>query len=215
MVGAVGGRRRKPSSVPRPRRATESNTRLTKHLENFADSGALADAAAAILSGALTGGGRRSLVVTGGSTPGPVYDRLSSLDIGWGSVTVTLSDDRWVDPSSPDSNERLVRERLLTSRASAVRFIPLKGAGASPEADGLAAEPALRDHLPWSAVLLGMGDDGHFASLFPNDPDLPARLDPAGDRLCVGVAMAGLAPFVPRISLTARALLDARLSHSP
>jgi 6-phosphogluconolactonase len=83
--------------------------------------------------------------------------------------------------------------------------------GPTPEADALAVEPALRAPAPWSAVMLGMGEDGHIASLFPGDPDLASWLDPDGERLCVGVPVAGLEPFVPRISLTVRALLDTRL----
>lgn len=179
-------------------------------METFGDGDALAQAAADALAGALAGTGPRSLVATGGRSPGPVYDRLASRDLGWDRVTITLSDERWVDPGAAESNERLVRRRLLTGQAAAARFIPLKRGGASPEADALAAETALRGRPPWSAVLLGMGEDGHVASLFPCDPDLAARLDPCGPRLCVA-APAGLPPYVPRISLTLRALLDARL----
>jgi 6-phosphogluconolactonase len=177
----------------------------------FSDSGALADAAAALLAEALAGAAPRSLVITGGRSPGAVYDRLAGLDLAWSAVTVTLSDDRWVDPASPLSNEGLARERLLTGRASAARFLPLKGEGDTPEADARAAEPWLSALAPFSAVLLGMGEDGHIASLFPGDPDRLSRLDPDGARWCVGVAEAGLEPFVPRISLTVRALLDSRL----
>jgi len=177
----------------------------------MADHAAQADAAVALLARALAPPGPRSLVVTGGSSPGPVYDRLSRLDLRWGDVTVTLSDDRWVDAASPLSNEGLVRQRLLVGEAAAARFLPLKGAGATPEADALAAEGALGALTPWAAVVLGMGEDGHIASLFPGDPDLAAYVDPAGERLCVGVPVARLEPFVPRISLTVRALLETGL----
>lgn len=180
-------------------------------MELFPNRESLAKATAEALSESLSGTGPKSLVVTGGGTPGPVYDRLSALDLAWANTTVTLSDERWVDPASADSNERLVRERLLTDRAAAARFLPLKGSGASPEADALEAELSLRALTPWSAVLLGMGEDGHIASLFPNDPDLAARLDPGGARLCVGVSMSGLPPHVARITLTSRALLASRL----
>ena len=180
-------------------------------IEAFADRDALAAAAARILADALAGGGRKSFAATGGSTPGPTYDALAARDLDWGSVTVTLTDDRWVDIASPLSNAAQVRGRLLTGRAVAARFIPLKGVGTTPHADALAIEPALATLAPFDAVLLGVGPDGHIASLFPGDPDLAAALDPAGPRLCIGVDQAGLEPFVPRVSLTARALLDARL----
>ena len=180
-------------------------------MEMFADGDALADAAADALAGALSGTGPRSLVVTGGRSPGPVYGRLSSRDLGWEEVTVTLSDERWVDPGAAESNERLVRERLLTGSAAAAQFIPLKGGGPTREADAVTVEVLIRRYLPWSVVLLGMGEDGHIASLFPEDPDLASRLDPDGSRLCVGAAAAGLPPFVPRLTLTVRALLDTKL----
>jgi 6-phosphogluconolactonase len=180
-------------------------------MEIFPDRAAQAAAAADMLAAALAAPGARSLVVTGGRSPGAVYDRLARQDLAWPEITVTLSDDRWVDSASPFSNEALVRERLLVGHAATARFLPLKGGGATPEADALAAEAALAALTPWAAVLLGMGEDGHIASLFPGDSDLAARLDPDGSRWCVGVAEAGLEPFVPRISLTVRALLDARL----
>ncbi len=179
-------------------------------MEIFPDRESLAEAAAKALADALSGLGPKSLVVTGGTSPGPVYDRLSAFDLDWANVTVTLSDERWVDTCSPDSNERLVRERLLCGRAAVARFLPLKGAGVSPEEDALAVEPKLRVLAPWSAVMLGMGEDGHIASLFPGDAELAARLDLGRTRFCVGVGMSALSPYVARITLTVSALLASR-----
>jgi 6-phosphogluconolactonase len=178
-------------------------------IETFPSREALADAAASAVEDSLTGAGERSLVVAGGSTPGPVFDRLARTKLGWTDVTVTLTDERFVPVTSQESNEHLIRSRLLTGRAAEARFLPLKGWGASPEEDAASAEPALRALAPFSCVLLGMGADGHVASLFPGAP--AAWLDPAGERWCVGVPQARLEPFVPRISLTAAALASSRL----
>jgi len=181
------------------------------NIETFASHEALADAAADALSEALMAPGARSFAATGGTTPGPAYDVLASRSLPWADLTVTLTDERWVAPDDPLSNEGLVRARLLKGAAKAAHFLPLKGDGATPEDDAAKADLALRRLLPFAAVLLGMGADGHIASLFPGAPGLAADLDPAGERYCIGVDQAGLDPRVPRISLTARALMESAL----
>ncbi|MHB8531006.1 MAG: 6-phosphogluconolactonase, partial [Caulobacteraceae bacterium] len=157
------------------------------------------------------GPGARTFIATGGTTPGPAYDRLSRRPLDWASITVVPTDERFVDPASDESNERLLRTHLLVDAAAASRLVPLKAHGATPDDDAAAVEPKLAALLPSACVLLGMGADGHIGSLFPGDPDLAARLDPEGGRLCVGVAMASEKPHVPRISLTVRAFLATRL----
>ena len=173
-------------------------------IETYPDRESLADAAASALANALSVAGPKSLVAAGGSTPLATYRRLSVMDLSWSRVTVTLGDERWVNASAPESNERMIRETLLQDHAVAARFLPLTGHGAGPDDDASAVEPELQRMAPFSAVLLGMGEDGHVASLFPGNPSPPP------DRWCVGVAMSGLAPFVPRITLTPRALLATR-----
>jgi 6-phosphogluconolactonase len=175
-------------------------------IESFSSREALADAAAEILAGALGAADARAFAAAGGSTPGPVYDRLARRDLEWDRLSVTPTDERWVDPASDDSNERLLRERLLVDKAAGAAFVALKGGNGAPQADAAAAETRVRAILPFAAVLLGMGADGHVASLFPGAPELEVGLDLDGTRLCVAVDEAGLQPFVPRISLTARAL---------
>jgi 6-phosphogluconolactonase len=180
-------------------------------IETYSTREALADAAADILAGALGAADARAFAGAGGSTPGPVYDRLARRDLEWNRLSVTLTDERWVDPSSDESNERLMRERLLVDEAAGAAFVPLNGGHGAPQAEAAAAETRIRAILPFAAVLLGMGADGHVASLFPGAPELEVGLDLDAPRLCVAVDKAGLPPFVPRISLTARALTQAGL----
>lgn len=135
----------------------------------------LADRIAGQLADFLRREGRATLCVPGGTTPGPVFDMLSGVDLDWANVSVILTDERCVPADSPRSNARLLRERLLRGRAAAARFVPLPDPQAGRDGDDTAALLAL---LPISVLLLGMGDDTHVASLFPDDPDLPAAMAP-------------------------------------
>jgi 6-phosphogluconolactonase len=193
-----------------------SETRSPPAIESFPDPGALAQAAADIIAEVLDrrldeGAEHVSFVATGGATPIPAYQVLKDWPIDWSRVEITLSDERWVDPASPDSNEGMLRRQLLTGGAAKARFTPLWSAESSPEAAARRAEPAIRRLLPFDIVLLGLGEDGHIASLFPGSPVLAEGLDPDSGRLCIGAPQATLPPKVERISLTLRALLDARL----
>jgi 6-phosphogluconolactonase len=98
-------------------------------IETFPSADALADVAASAIEAQLSAGlaarGRASLVATGGRSPAPVYDRLSQADLDWVHVAVTLSDERQVDADSPNSNARLLRERLFVGPAAAAQFLPL------------------------------------------------------------------------------------------
>ena len=178
-------------------------------IETYPGSDAAAAAAAEAIVARLAPPGPKRLVVTGGRTPGPVYDLLSRVDLDWSRVAVTLSDERFVDDAAPQSNARLVRERLLQGPAARAAFTPLKGPGPTLDDDVAAAEPKIRALTPFDAALLGMGEDGHIASLFPGMPETHAALDPDGAYWVTAVAQAGLEPYVSRISLTVRALRDA------
>ena len=97
----------------------------------------LANKLAGDLREALGHQDRASLVVPGGSTPGPIFDVLCAADIDWERVDVMLSDERWVPDTSERSNTKLLRERLLIERAAAARFVPLYLPYSEPE-EGLA-----------------------------------------------------------------------------
>ena len=180
-------------------------------MERFDSRDAWADAATGAIAAALTGAGRGVFVAAGGTTPGPVYDRLARMDLPWNRLVVTLTDERFVDPQSDDSNSKLIRQRLLVDKAAGAGFAPLKGDGPTPEADAAAADARLRGLFPSAVVLLGMGPDGHVASLFPGSKTLAVGLDFATTELAIAVDKAGLQPLVPRISLTARALTHSGL----
>jgi len=161
------------------------------------------------LRAAIAARGVASLIVSGGRSPVRLFECLRSQPLDWSRVCVALADERWVDPSDPGSNERLVREFLLKDAAAAARFSGLKNPAPTPELGAAAAwDTFARVPRPFDAVVLGMGDDGHTASLFPGSPALQAALDPSAEAGCVG--MRAPAPPHMRLSLNLTALLDSR-----
>jgi 6-phosphogluconolactonase len=179
----------------------------------FADSDALSRTLSSRLAANLTAGiaarGLASLVVSGGNSPRKLFELLRAESLDWSRVCVALADERWVDPSDPASNEKLVRDVLLQGSAAAARFIGLKNGAPTPDLGAVSAwETFARVPRPFDAVVLGMGDDGHTASLFPRSPNLASALNLAAVAGCVGMWSPD-APH-PRLSLNLSALLDSR-----
>jgi 6-phosphogluconolactonase len=169
----------------------------------------LAAQIAASLTAAIGARGLASLVVSGGRSPVRLFEILRTRAVDWDRVCIALADERWVDPRDAASNERLVRDTLLKDHAAAARFLGLKNGAPSPDLGAVSAwETFARVPRPFDAVVLGMGDDGHTASLFPVSPNLPSALNPAAAAGCVG--MRSPVPPHARLSLNLSALLDSR-----
>lgn len=171
---------------------------------------AVADRLAAELGAALRRHARATLAVPGGTTPGPLFDGLAAIDLDWKRVDVVPTDERWVDEANPRSNARLIRERLLTGHAAAANFVPLYTGGARPEGRIEEAARRVEALLPISVLLLGMGEDGLVASLFPHAGGLKAALAPDAPAV---VAIRAEGQPEPRVSLSARALRGALSAH--
>lgn len=169
----------------------------------------LADYVVDVLKRGIADRGQGSLVVSGGSTPGLLFRELSTRPMDWARVTITLADERWVPDNDPSSNAKLVAETFLQGEAAAAKFVNLYTGHATPEEGASQADTDIAAMArPFDLVLLGMGEDGHTASLFPNGDTLDACLDPNGARLVSAMNAPG-APQ-PRITLTLPALLNAK-----
>ncbi len=161
-----------------------------------------------LLSRAIAEKGGASLAVSGGSTPKPLFERLSELDIAWEHVVITLVDERWVDAADKDSNEHLVRAHLLKNRAAKATFIGMKNEALTAAAGVQQCERRLRQvPRPFDLVILGMGNDGHTASLFPGARQLAAVTAMDSGKICMAVTPP--AASHDRMTLTLPAILAA------
>jgi 6-phosphogluconolactonase len=116
--------------------------------------------------------GARSLVLTGGTTPRQMYGLLAGMPVEWGRVSLLFGDERCVPPSDPESNYRMAKETLL-SRVDAGAVLRIPGELGADEGAAI-YDAAVGRMQPLDLVLLGIGEDGHCASLFPGHPALNA-----------------------------------------
>lgn len=186
-------------------------TEIQNHV--FENGAQLADTLANYVTEAICAGiaerGRASLVLSGGSTPARLFQQLATRPIAWADVSITLSDERWVDETSEDSNAAMLRRELLTGEAAAAHFISLKTGHATPgEGESACAQRLAKMSVPYDLVILGMGNDGHTASLFPGDANLSRALDPENTQTCIAAHPPGAAQA--RMSLTLANLISCR-----
>lgn len=151
-----------------------------------------------------------SLAVAGGTTPAPIFDDLCAAKLDWDRVHVMATDERWVPLEDQRSNARMIRERLLTDRAAAARFLPFHVPARAPEEVLAEVEAQILPELPLSVLLLGMGEDMHTASLFPGVDGIKAAL--ASNAPVLSVLRPDSQPEA-RVSLSAPVLDGALAKH--
>ena len=179
----------------------------------YEDAAELAEAIAGdvgfIIESALDARGDCVIALSGGKTPVPAYEKLAKAKLNWKKVTIVPVDDRLVDVTDPGSNVGMLAKTFLPKGG---RVMPLSAENKDYKAAGNAADARLQDlHWPPDLILLGMGEDGHTASIFPG-PDLEAALDAPKARRAIGVMPDPLpedAPF-PRVTLTRASILSSR-----
>ena len=187
---------------------------MSATVHEFSDGAALAEGLADRVSGALAEAvatrGRASIAVSGGSTPKAFFKALSSRDIDWAKVTITLVDERFVPADNPRSNHLLVADNLLQGKAKAAQFLPLyRDAGSAEQAAEIVTADAAALGHPFDVVILGMGADGHTASFFPGGSRLAEAISPETPRGIITMEAEGAGE--PRLTFTFASLQDARL----
>jgi len=186
--------------------------------QSFASRETMVKTAAAQIADAVTSAvganGEASLMLSGGSSPRPVYEALSQMDLPWDKVTIGLVDDRWIDRGEVGSNETFLDETLLKGMAKQAKFIGLKTNDVNPYAGVEASEANLsKVPQPFDVCVMGMGLDGHTASWFPNSKGLEEALDLNNSNAVIaidarGCAVAGDHP--DRITLTLSAVMASK-----
>jgi len=176
--------------------------------EHFFDTRLEASTAAAgrmaeLLANRLDNQSKASIIVSGGTSPKNCMAALAKTPLDWQRVQIALSDERWVPPDHEDSNEKLVRESLLVDEAASATLLPVYADDVSPEERCEILQNPL-PVLPFACSLIGIGADGHFASLFPDAEQLALGLDVECGRLYIPVTTAA-SPHV-RISMTLAAI---------
>ena len=159
---------------------------------------------------ALDNGAAASLALAGGSTPIPVYRALAAARLDWSRVSLVPGDERWVAESHSASNRSSIRRAFADCPADFGALVPRQPD--EPPSTETGERTLERIAWPFDACVLGMGNDGHFASLFPGAAELESALDPASEKRLAVIHPDPLPPDAPhpRISLTLAAIADSR-----
>ena len=165
------------------------------------------------LRDAVSERGRASLMVSGGRSPKSLYATLSKAKLDWSKISISLVDERWVNPGEAGSNEDFIKGNLIQNAASQAKFVGLKTPHDSVVKGLSAAQARLTEFAdPFDVCVLGMGSDSHTASWFPNSKGLAALSSENPNKLCYvdATGCEGAGVHTDRITLTLNAVLDAR-----
>jgi len=184
----------------------KNNYKINSFLNNELLSDALCKRIVSDLREAIDEKDKAYLAVSGGNTPKKVFEKLSKSDLSWQKVTITLVDERWVEPYDLKSNENLVKKYLLQNKAKLANFIPLKNIVAKAKNGEEITQNRLKVIDAFDAVILGMGDDAHTASFFPHANELETAFNTK--ELCCATT-ASVEPF-ERMTLSRLFLLNTK-----
>lgn len=157
--------------------------------------------------------GRAVLMVSGGSSPAPAYKHLSTLELDWKNIDIAMVDERWVDVDHEKSNEAFIKSTLLQNHAAGANFITMKNAAATAEQGSEECEKAFQQlKKSFDVTILGMGPDGHTASLFPHAQGLDHGLT-TSQRVCAINAIESdvTGSITERMTLTLSAIAQSKV----
>lgn len=174
----------------------------------------LAEQCGEAISHAIKQNGQAHIVVPGGSTPAPLFEKLSLQNLAWEKVSIVPSDERWISVNEANSNECLLNRSFRINHAKAATLVSLKCDAETPQKGWKTIENRLQ-HIAkqWDLVVLGMGEDGHFASLFPTAQQLEQGLSLNHNQHCIAIDAtesehAGMYPL--RMSLTLSSIVNSK-----
>lgn len=167
------------------------------------------------LQAAISKNAKASFIIPGGTTPAPAFAQLAKSSLDWEKITVAQSDERWLPADHSQSNQGLTSRTLLVDNAKKAAYIAMKNSHEKAiDGEKECSENYQKLAFPFSVTMLGMGLDGHIASLFPNSNPIKQGLDLNNKNLCIAIDGSGCkvaGEYPERMSLTLSAILNSGL----
>jgi len=191
------------------------NIKLNKYTNRAQLFEAVADTCEKQLAKTIENNDEASFVIPGGTTPAPAFKLLANSNLEWKKITIAQSDERWVEADHSHSNQRLTTENLLIDNASTANYLAMKNSAEScNQGEDYCDQAYKKMPSPFSVTMLGMGLDGHFASLFPGSKEIEEAMNPANKKLCMSIDATGCqvaGDYPHRMTLTLAGILNSQL----